>query len=41
MKNANLYCFAVGCFLLGWFMRRRRLGEEADPVMRLRLAGAL
>ncbi len=40
MKNANLYCFALGCFLLGWFLRRQRQ-EEADPVMRLRLAGAL
>ncbi len=41
MKNANLYCFALGFFLIGWFMRRRREAEETDPVMRLRVAGAL
>jgi hypothetical protein len=40
MKNANLYCFALGCLLFGWFMRRNRQ-QELDPVMRLRLAGAL
>ncbi len=38
MKNANLYCLALGCLLLSWLLRRQR---EEDPVMRLRVAGAL
>jgi len=39
-RSANLYCFAVGCLLLGWFVRRNRQ-QDLDPVMRLRVAGAL
>ncbi len=40
MKHANLYCLALGCLLLGWFVRRSR-DQQLDPVMRLRMAGAL
>jgi hypothetical protein len=40
MKNANLYYFALGCLLFGWFVRRNR-DRQLDPVMRLRMAGAL
>ena len=40
MKNASLYWFALGCVVLGWFVRRNRQ-QELDPVMRLRVIGAL
>ncbi|MGZ4818114.1 MAG: hypothetical protein ACXVZJ_05780 [Terriglobales bacterium] len=39
-KKADLHYIALGCLLLGWIMRRSRQ-QELDPVMRLRLAGAL
>lgn len=40
MKTANLYCLALGCLLLGWLVRRNR-DRHLDPVMRLRMAGAI
>jgi hypothetical protein len=40
MKKADLYFVALGCLLIGWFFRRNRQ-PELDPVMRLRVAGAL
>jgi len=39
-RNANFYYVALGCLLLGWFVRRN-LQQDSDPVMRLREAGAL
>jgi hypothetical protein len=39
-KNTELYYFALGCLLIGWLFRRNRQ-QELDPVMRLRVAGAL
>ncbi len=40
MKYINLSCFALGCVLISFLLRRGRRGE-LDPVARLRLAGAL
>jgi hypothetical protein len=39
-RNASFYYVALGCLLLGWLVRHN-LQEESDPVMRLRVAGAL
>jgi hypothetical protein len=39
-KNTELCYFALGCLLIGWLFRRNRQ-QQLDPVMRLRVAGAI
>ncbi len=40
MKNNEVWYFALGFLVLGWYLRRRQQ-QQLDPVMRLRVAGVL